>query len=290
MKAIILKNSDFKKLKKYKLEKGIFHNESELYYYNSKEILKMFNRTDDENTTNKKVILNSLFSLKENISDERFVMPNATVRLNDISYGYIMNLITNNINLELLLKDNNVPISNKIEILKQVGKIIQYIEHSKEFADIGFHLGDIHDSNFIYDQNDGKVKAIDLDGAYVPSMIAPNSRFLTFNDKLWDDSFHEKYPLDENDRHIPNHNTSVISYVYMLLNNITGEYTPNLSIAAFCDELNLLADAGFKRELLDTFFNIYLPKNNHFDLELIDSITPQKVLKYKENKERSKHN
>ena len=145
-----------------------------------------------------------------------------------------------------------------------------------------FHLGDIHEGNFIYDNKKNMIKAVDLDSAYVPSMYAPISKFLTFNDKLWD--FPNKYPLDENDRHIPNYNTTILSYIYILLNFITEEYTPNISISEFCNTLNLLNDIGFNKELLDSIFNVYLPKNNYFNFELLNTLSPKLILKYREIK------
>ena len=104
---------------------------------------------------------------------------------------------------------------------------------------------------------------------------------MTFNDKLWD--FPDKYPLDVgNDRHIPNKNTTIISYIYMYLNSFTGEYIPNVSFSQFCEILNMLNSVGINKELLDSFFNIYLPKNNYLDFELLNSVTEKDYNNFKQ--------
>lgn len=165
--------------------------------------------------------------------------------------------------------------------MKKIGEILRKIENSKLLNKFNFHLGDIHEYNFIYDNKENMVKAIDIDSAYVEGMNAPISKYLHFNDKLWD--FPNKYPMDiENDRHIPNKNTTIISYIYMLLNIISNEYIPNASISEFIEILNMLLHSGFNKELLDSFYNIYLPKNNYFDFELLDSITEDQYNKFKE--------
>ena len=72
----------------------------------------------------------------------------------------------------------------------------------------------------------------------------------------------------------------------MILNLITDEYSPNMSISYFCKILNVLSDVGFEKELLDSIFNIYLPKDNYLDFNLINSINSKLSLKYREKIEK----
>lgn len=280
MEVIRLSTSEFREFKEYKLEKQIENTESIIYIYNDKELLKVFKNIDSENMINKSFILSRLFYLKDQVETKNLVLPNSLVRLSNNPIGYTMDHITDNINLGLILNDNTKSIDEVLFLLKQVANILKMTEISTVFANIGFHLGDIHEGNFIYDKKDRCVKAVDLDSAYIPSMQAPNSKYLTFNDKLWD--FPYKYPLDQNNKHIPNHNTTIISFIYMILNYITGEYVPDMSISSFCECLNMLASAGFEKELLDQIFAIYCPKDNYFDYEYLNSITSDKILKYRQ--------
>lgn len=280
MDIIRLNSKDIKKLNKYELHSHIENTESILYLYNhKKELLKLFKSNDKDYILNKSFIINKLFYIKDNVDMKELVMPNSLVKVSGLSIGYTMDFISQNTNLSLILNSEKVSIEDKIYFLKKIGKIIEKIELNDTLNKNGFHLGDIHDGNFIYDNKNNMIKGVDLDSAYVRGVVAPSSKYLTFNDKLWD--FPKKYPLDENDRHIPNHNTTIISYIYMLLNFISGEYTPNISISRFCNILNDLSSVGFNKELLDAIYNIYLPKDNYLDFELIDTITPELVLKYK---------
>lgn len=283
MNIIRLNGKDIKKLNEYELHSNIENTESVLYLYNhKKELLKLFKSNDKDYILNKGFILNKLFYIKDNVDIKELVMPNSLVKVSGVSVGYTMDFISQNTNLSLILNSEKVSIEDKIYFLKKIGKIIEKIELNDTLSENKFHLGDIHDGNFIYDNKNNMIKGVDLDSAYVPGMVAPNSKYLTFNDKLWD--FPNKYPLDENDRHIPNHNTTIISYIYMLLNFISGEYTPDISSTRFYDILNDLSSVGFNKELLDTIFNIYLPKDNYLDFDLINTITPELVLKYKNKK------
>ena len=57
-----------------------------------------------------------------------------------------------------------------------------------------------------------------------------------------------------------------------------------LRIIERIEKEEVLNSVGFNRELLDTIFNIYKKSDNYFDYNLVDTITPKLVLKYKEKK------
>lgn len=282
MDTLRLTQKDLKKLDKYILHEEIENNESTLFIYNKKELLKLFKITNKEYNENKIYILNELIYLKSYINLKELVLPNKIVKVSGVSSGYTMDFINKNTNLSLIMKSPNISLEDKIYFLKKVAKIISKIENDKDIKQVGFYLGDIHEGNFIYDNKNNIIKVVDLDSGYIPNMRAPISKFLTYNDKLWD--FPTKYPLDEEDRHIPNSNTTIISLIYIILNMITDEYTPNMTISEFCECLNILKDIGFEKELLDSIYNIYLPKDNYFNYELLNTIEPKLILKYREIK------
>lgn len=282
MEIIRLSSKDIKSLNRYELHDDIENTESILYLYRKRELLKLFRCTDENYRINKNFILNRLFYLKNYVNMVELVMPNELVKVGGKTSGYTMDFIKENTNIGLILKSTEVSLEDKIFFLREIGKIIEKIELNDILKENSFHLGDIHEGNFIYDNKNNMVKSVDLDSAYIPGMSAPNSKFLTFNDKLWD--FPSKYPLDEEDRHIPNYNTTILSYIYMLLNLVSDEYSPDMSISNFCTMLNMLKDIGFERELLDSIFTIYLPKDNYLDFELVDTITPKLIYKYREIK------
>lgn len=282
MDIIRLSSKDIKNLSKYELHSNIENRESVLYLYGAYELLKLFKDTSDNYKMNKNYILNRLFYLKEYINIAELVMPKSLVKVGGNTGGYTMDFISSNTNVGLVMRSDEVSIEDKVFLLKCIGKILLKIENDNVLRQNDFYLGDIHEGNFIYDNKNNMVRVIDIDSAYVSGMNAPDSKFLTYNDKLWD--FSRKYPLDENNRHIPNYNTTILSYIYMLLNLISGEYSPDMSISNFCNMLNDLKSIGFESELLDIIFTIYLPKDNYFDFDLIDSIDPKLIYKYREIK------
>ncbi len=286
MEIIRLTSKKIKNLKKYELHKDIENTESDLFLYRQNELLKIFKSPNYDYINNKMFVLNKLFYIKDNSDLFEIVWPNSLVKVSGRSNGYTMDFVKSNTNLSRILNSSDVSIEDKIYFLKVIGKILSKIEYDDTLSSVDFHLGDIHEGNFIYDNKTNSIKVVDIDSSYVKGSLAPTSKFLTFNDKLWD--FPNKYPLDENDRHIPNHNTTILSFIYMLLNLITGEYSPDMSIKDFCNILNKLNDLGFNKALLDSIYNIYLPKDNMFDYYLLNTITTKLVLKYKEiyNRER----
>ena len=281
MKTIYLSDTDISNFKKYELPKHINHNESDLFLFNDIVLLKLFRSTNKQTIMNKLYILNRLFFIKDNIKINNIIMPEKFIKVNDNSFGYTMKFVKN-IDGYNFLNDSNISLNDKIEFLKNIYKIIIDLENNKYLKSINFYLGDIHESNFIYNIKEKTVNAVDIDSVYFDGVNAPNSKFLLFNDKLWD--FDKKYPMDENDRHIPNKNTTIISFIYMLLNLITLDYSPNLNTKDFCETLNILYHVGFDKNLCDAIYNIYLPNDNYFDSKYLDLVTPELILKYRELK------
>lgn len=279
MKIIRLSEKDMDKYKKYEIHNDILNTEANLYIYLD-YILKIFKSTDNMILDNKMYILNKLFYIKKYIDIKEIVWPNDLVKVGNIDRGYTMNFIKENSNISLIFKSDKVSMEDKLYFLRCIGKILEKVENDKYLRYINFHLGDIHEGNFIYDNKNNMLRVIDIDSSYVEGSNASRSKYLTFNDKLWD--FPNKYPLDNNNRHIPNKNTTIISYVYMILNLITGYYTPDISIKEFYKILNLLNMSDFNKELLDMFINIYKKDDNYFDYDLLNTITESKVNKYKE--------
>lgn len=279
MEIISLTNREIKKLKHYELNENINNKESILYRYNSRELLKVFKNFI--NKENKLFILNKLFYLEQYLDVKEFVLPNKIAKCGR-TFGYTMDLVENNTNLAVLLNRNDISLDDKIYFLTRISNLLKKIEKNDVLNENGFHLGDIHEGNFIYDNINNMVRAVDLDSAYVKGMNAPVSKFLTFNDKLWD--FPNKYPLDENDRHIPNKNTTILSLLYIVMNFVSEEYSPDMSTTEFCYNINLMAHVGFEKELLDSMFSLYLNKDNSLDFDLIKTINPKLVLKYREIK------
>lgn len=278
MEIIRLSTNDLKKLNKYELNKEIHNTESDVYIYRKNQLLKLFK--DSSYIYNKLYVLNKLFYIKDNLDINELVMPESLVKVSGKPAGYLMEYIKENTNIGMILNSKEINFSDKKYFFIEIAKILRKIEKNDFLKEVNFHLGDIHEYNFIYDNKNNSIKGVDIDSSYVAGASAPTSKFLTFNDKLW--NFPNKYPIDiENDRHIPNKNTTIISYIYILLNVLSNMYIPNISIKKFCELLNMLNSVGVNSELLDSIYNIYLPKDNYFDYELVNTITEKQYNDFK---------
>jgi len=87
-----------------------------------------------------------------------------------------------------------------------------------------------------------------------------------------------KYPLNEDDIHIPNMNTTYLSYIYIVLNFISGcNYINNLPIDTYYRYLEYLRKNGYNQELVDIFSLIYTKADNQTPLYLLDEIKEEKI-------------
>ena len=197
-----------------------------------------------------------------------------------------MDFIKDNINIKTILNSEKISIKDQISFLKKIYKILDKIESNDVLKSLDFHLGDIHEANFIYNKKTNDINVVDIDSSYFEGAYAPNSKYLTYNDKLW--FLEDKYPVDKNFNHIPNKNTTILCYIYLLLNYLTNDYSPDFNKHNFCETLNIMISSGFEKELCDDIFNIYTPNDNKLDCDLIDTISPKLVLKFREIKKAKK--
>lgn len=282
MEILKISNKEIGNLTKYELKDGIHNSESNIFIYQDKELLKLFKNSFD--VENKFYVLNKLFYIKENLDFKELVLPNKLVKVDKEPSGYLMDYVKNNTNIGLILKKDNISFTDKKFLLIEIANILSKIENNESLNKVNFHLGDIHEYNFIFDNKENMIKAIDIDSSYVQGAEAPVSKFLSYNEKLW--FLEDKYPYIRDNirkvaKHIPNKNTTILSYIYILLNVLTGEYSPDFYKEKFCETLNMLSTCGVKKELLDSIYNIYFPKDNYIDYELVSSITEKQYNDFK---------
>ena len=280
MKVIEISNHKFKKLKRY-IPNNINNMECELYLLKDKEswntkykLFKKFNTTKGEYFSNKLYTLNSLNNSEEKLQDLNIVLPKELVTMNDSLVGYTMPFIQNNETLRFLLK-SDIDTKTKIALLKQLGQLLSNIENTGIIR-----LSDIHEGNFILNLDNNKLLGVDIDSAKIGNNDQSISKYLTYNTNLWD--YPHKYPLDEDDIHIPNTNTTILSYIYIILNMLANYPVSNLPIEKYYDYIQTLNSNGLPNELVDLFSLIYTNKDNEWPTDLLDEI-PEDIskLRYK---------
>lgn len=287
MEIINFTEHEFKKLQPYKLERQIVNTECQLYIHNTKdqwnkikELIKVFFVQEGEYFSNKLYTLNELMDFKEHLTVPELIMPTRLVSIDGKVCAYAQEFIEQNRNLLIMLQDPQVPHEKKLELIYQVAKLIEKIEKSRTCRKYKFYIGDLHEANFIYNLVDKKIKVVDIDSSKIGRNKSSTSKYLTYNDKLWD--FPQKYPLDSSDKHISNYNTTIISFVYMVLSYFGDTNISNCSVAQFYKYLQYLVDCGLSKQITDTFAQIYYPQDNVLEPEIFGEIDPNVLRKIKE--------
>lgn len=281
MKILSINQREFEKMKKYKLDASINNTESQLFIFSEKDkwqsqkkLLKKYYVTSGTNFSNQLYTISALIDNKDKLSTEKLVLPEKLFVLDKEVVGYVMPFIENNINVSLLLESNKVVFSEKMQILKHLGILINEVLKYGE-TDLNFFLGDIHENNFIYDTDKKIFRAVDLNSCRIAHNSPSPSKFLVNNKKLY--QFPHKYPMHENEYNISNRETTILCYVYMILNTISKTILKGLSIDKYYHYLEYLKSCGLNKELTYQFALIYSNCKNKIDVELLDSIPYQKA-------------
>ena len=204
------------------------------------------------------------------------VTPTSLVSLDGEISGFAMPFIEDNTNLALLLNNPKVTLSQKIKLLKEILNILIKVQDSHEL-DGKFFLGDIHEANFIWDITEQTVRAVDMDSSYFSGGFISVSKVTTFNYLL--EGFPNKYILDdESGKFIPNKDITSVSFIYMLLNVLSGcNDSHHWSYNEFYNYLSFLEKKGLSKELLDIIANLYTAGNiDIYNPELLDGIDKNK--------------
>lgn len=271
MKTLVISKNKLESLEKYVLEKNINNTECKLYIWDGKvekKMLKIFYINEGVYFGNKLLTINSLYDAKKKINIPELVMPEKLVIVKNNVVGYSMPFIEGR-NLLNILSDYKVPISQKIEFLRQVGKIIEKVQNKSPY-DQPFYLSDIHEANFIYDSKRNKVCAVDLDGCKIANNDPSPIKYLSTNPNM--NNLTYKYIRNENGIYKPNANSELLCYILMILNTISHHQINRLNTYEFYSYIHYLRDLGFSYELLDCFNNIYTSANNTSPVELIEEI------------------
>lgn len=263
------------------LNKNIVNTEAKLYIHDYKkkynhinDLLKIYYIQKERYIADKIAVITKLIATFEKMDMPELVLPTSLVSLNGEISGFSMPYIKNNINLALLLNNPKIKLKYKLQYLKEILNILIKINDSHELNN-KFFLGDIHEANFIWNINDQIVQAVDLDSSYFVGGPIPISKVTTFNFSL--ENFPNKYVLDEESgKFIPNKDLTSVSFIYMLLNTLSGyEDSHKWSYNEFYHYLSFLKKKGISQELLNIIGNLYTAGNvDIYNPELLNTINP----------------
>jgi len=271
---------EFRKLKRMELHPSISHSECELFIIEDKEywkkhhtLVKQFKQTNGEYFGNKLYTIHALIDNKTTLGIDELVLPSSLFAIDGEIQGYTMPFIEENFNLGILLKSQTVSLGKKMIALQKIGHLLEKLM-KLEGLEGNFYLGDIHEGNFIFDINKGIYRAVDLDSCRIGNNRPSSAQYLSLNRKLED--FPNKYPVFQMDQFISffenNEQTTILCYIYMILNTISGVKIHDLTVEEYYNYLQYLKDRGLPSELIHMFARIYTPSRNKIDIELLSDI------------------
>lgn len=283
MKVINITKRQLRKMLPLNLSRSIINKEGKLYirdykqkYGHFQDLLKIYNNQSESYIADKVAVITKLIATFESLDMPELVTPTSLVSLDGEISGFAMPFIEDNTNLALLLNNPKVTLSQKIKLLKEILNILIKVQDSHEL-DGKFFLGDIHEANFIWDITEQTVRAVDMDSSYFSGGFISVSKVTTFNYLL--EGFPNKYILDdESGKFIPNKDITSVSFIYMLLNVLSGcNDSHHWSYNEFYNYLSFLEKKGLSKELLDIIANLYTAGNiDIYNPELLDGIDKNK--------------
>ena len=284
MKIISLSKKKFGELEELKLSREIFNTEAKIYDFNFRgnpKVLKTLYTLNGYTFANKLYTLEMLDSNK-NYLPSSFYIPDYLCTVDSKVIGFTIPKIEGS-NLTEILKSKDVPYKEQIYYLKKIGEILNQLHYIRKHTPLkDFYINDLHDSNFIVDNNNRELKVIDLDSCKIGSNEPFAARFLTPFSII---KGIDKYKLNE-DKHsngyiVPNSDTDLYCYTMIILNYLYGDKLSSSGIENFYEYLNYLEYVGVNKELLNIFSKVVANCKNENPLNYLDSLTSEQICRAK---------
>ena len=281
MKILNMSKKKFDSLELLELPNHVFNTEGKIYVLPSKnkwqseiKLLKKLYNTNGAVFGNKLQTINSLVDNQNAIAIEEIVFPEKLAVIGEQIVGYTMPYIKST-NLKTALLSREISNEEKIDYLKQIGMILEKVKLVRQYSTIkDFYLNDVHESNFIVDENK-KIKVVDIDSCKINNNFIFGSKYLTPNGLIKDIP---KYKVEETfscgGYFIPSEDTDLYCYIIMILNFLSGIDINRISLEEFYNYLEYIHSIGITKELIDIFEKVVSNSQNENPYELLDAITP----------------
>ena len=246
------------------------HTESIFYNLpnNPQFLIKYYCCDDKDYLNNKKKDVENLIRFGKEYDIPEIIVPADILKVNFKFKGIILPKLEGK-NARVYLISKKIPLKTKIEILKQIGTILEKINRLTN-GTIAF--ADVHNDNFFVTKEKSHIKTYAID---CESMKMYNSRgrlnfYVSFNRNIKD---FEKYGRFGNSTGEASYQTDLLCFIMMILEAISNnESIYNINIYNFEEYLEYLDKLGFNSNLLRVFSYIYDDK--------VDNINPLPYLDY----------
>lgn len=235
-------------------------------------LFKKYYNTTSAYFADKLFTIFSLMDSAEKFTIDDLVYPKFVVAVDDHVCGYAMPFVQGE-NLSLFLKDKDKSHEEKIKYLKQVGDLLCEMERRRNFENIGeFYLNDIHEYNFVIDEKEDQVKAVDLDSAKINGNTVFPSMYL--RNPVRFQGLENKYSTVEHNtgRVMPSSDTELYCYSIMILNYLYRDNITYMPLDDFYLYLTYLEELGYDKQLITILSKLYTQEANENPSEYLETM------------------
>ena len=279
LKTVNISKKEFESLNKYFPPKGVPNTEGQLFILkrnNTKELVKHFYLTEGEYFGRKLLNIYTLMEIKEHINIPEIIFPDKLAIVGNKAVGFSMPYIENNTNLSNYLSNVDVPFKDKIKYLKSIGNILNKINKLKGVS-YDIHINDLHEGNFIIDNDTQQLLVIDSDSFYISNNKPFTSKYIFLNPNIA--FLTHKYTEDSEGNLIPNKESDFLCYIMIILNFISRTDINSYSLEDFYSYMTFLIGLGYSYEIVETFAKIYNGTQNVNPMDFLDEITEKQYYK-----------
>lgn len=281
MKVLNMSEKKFNELERFRLPNNVFNTEGEMYLYEDKNrwlkkiyLLKKLYKQRGTIFSNKLFTVSELIDKRDIINIPELVLPEKLVSVNSEIVGFTVPFIPN-INFQTVLDSYEFTPEEKIKMFKEIGVILEKMKEIRTYTSLDdFYLNDIHENNFIFNTDTGRINVVDMDSCKISHNLTFGARYLSSLSLIGEVSKYKpmtdiisvggEFTIDEN--------TEYYCYMVMILNYILGMRITNFNIDEFFNYLTYLHSIGVSYELLEMFELIYVEKDNVNPYEYIDEL------------------
>ena len=280
MNVMNISESKFNNLERFELPDGVFNSESELFYIDEKNkwekrrfLLKKLNNDFGIVLSNKLFTVNELITNKDVIGIPELVIPDKLVSIHGKIVGFTIPLVNGN-NFGEVLSNDNISVSDKIKYFKEIGYILENMKYVRQYTSLNdFYLNDIHENNFVFNNETGKINVVDMDSCKINNNMTMTALRLNPFCNICDFNKYEKEESMCGGCYKPSYNTEMYSYIIMFLRFISNYRINEIDVSSYYTYMEYLHKLGISYELIDILASIYSEKDNVNPYLLLDEFT-----------------
>ena len=280
MNVMNISERKFNNLERFVLPNGVFNNESELFYIDEKNkwekrrfLLKKLNNDFGIILSNKLFTVNELITNKDIIGISELVIPDKLVSVHGKIVGFTIPLVNGN-NFGEVLSNDSISVSDKIKYFKEIGYILENMKYVRQYTLLNdFYLNDIHENNFVLNNDTGKINVVDMDSCKINNNMTMTALRLNPFSNIYDFNKYEKEESMCGGCYKPSYNTEMYSYIIMFLRFISNYRINEIDVSSYYAYMEYLHKLGISYELIDILAGIYSEKDNMNPYLLLDEFT-----------------